>query len=215
MGDALLDRDDTLASPPGLFETHHDMQASPRPALFLDRDGVINVDRGFVARRQDFEWLPGIFDVVRAARHLGYAVVVVTNQSGIGRGYYSEADFAEVTAYMRERFAAEEASLDAVYHCAFHPEAVEERLRHPDHPWRKPRPGMILAARDELGLDLPRSAMVGDRLSDVEAGAAAGVGALALVGTGEALPARLAQVDRLTKVADVEPWLRRAAARWS
>jgi D-glycero-D-manno-heptose 1,7-bisphosphate phosphatase len=191
------------------------MQASTRPALFLDRDGVINVDRGFVARRRDFEWLPGIFDAVRTARRLGFAVVVVTNQSGIGRGYYSEADFADVTAFMRERFVAEQAPLDAVYHCSFHPEAVDERLRHPDHPWRKPRPGMILAARDDLGLDLARSAMVGDRLSDVEAGAAAGVGALALIGPGEPLPARLASVDRLATVADIEPWLRRAAARWN
>lgn len=191
------------------------MQASTRPALFLDRDGVINVDRGFVARRQDFEWLTGIFDVARTARRLGYALVVVTNQSGIGRGYYSEADFADVTAYMRERFAAEDAPIDAIYHCSYHPDAVEERLRHPDHPWRKPRPGMILAARNDLGLDLARSAMVGDRLSDMEAGAAAGVGALVLVGSVEPLPPRLAMVDRLARVADVEAWLRRAAARWS
>lgn len=214
-GHALLDTDRRVASLRGLIETDPDMQASARPALFLDRDGVINVDRGFVARREDFEWLPGIFDAARTARRLGYALVVVTNQSGIGRGYYSEGDFADLTDYMRERFAQEKAPLDAVYHCAFHPDALEERYRHPDHPWRKPRPGMILAARDEHGIDLARSAMVGDRLSDAEAGVAAGVGAVALIGPGEPLAGSLARVERLARVLDLDTWLRRAAARWS
>jgi D-glycero-D-manno-heptose 1,7-bisphosphate phosphatase len=157
------------------------MSSSLRPALLLDRDGVINVDRGFVSRREDFEWMPGIFDVTRTAARLGMTLVVVTNQSGIGRGYYTEHDYQSVTAYMRERFAAEGTPLAAIYHCPFHPEAHEPRYRAADHPWRKPRAGMLLAARDDLGLDLARSAMLGDRLVDLQAGAAAGVGTLGLV----------------------------------
>ncbi len=189
------------------------MQTQPRPALFLDRDGVINVDRGYVSRREDFEWLPGIFDLARTAQGLGFALVVVTNQSGIGRGYYTEQDFQALTAYMRERFVAEGVPLDAVYHCPFHPESEQAKYRHPDHPWRKPRPGMILAARDELRLDLARSAMVGDRVSDVEAGASAGVGALALIGAGEQLPQGWEDVERFDQVADVAGWIAGLAKR--
>ena len=107
-----------------------------RPALLLDRDGVINVDRGFVSRRENFEWMPGIFDLVRTAIGLGMPVVVVTNQSGIGLGKYTEDDFFAVTAFMRERFEREGAALSAVYHCPYHPEAIEERYRAADHPWR-------------------------------------------------------------------------------
>lgn len=188
------------------------MIAHTRPALFLDRDGVINVDRGFVARREDFEWLPGIFDVARTARDLGYALVVVTNQSGIGHGDYTAADFESVTVYMRQRFIDEGVPLTAVYHCPFHPDAEQSKYRHPDHPWRKPRPGMILAARDDLGIDLQRSVLIGDRWSDVEAGAAAGVGSLAVIGRDDAAPSGLPPVERFTRVADVATWLAKLEA---
>ena len=90
------------------------MPRQPRPALLLDRDGVINVDRGFVSRREDFEWQPGIFAVARTATRLGMAPVVVTNQSGIGRGLYTQDDFQTLTAFMLERFAAEGAPILAV-----------------------------------------------------------------------------------------------------
>jgi D-glycero-D-manno-heptose 1,7-bisphosphate phosphatase len=151
-------------------------------ALFLDRDGVINVDRDYVHRIEDFEWQPGIFDLARTAVARGFLPVVVTNQSGIGRGYYSAADYEAVTAFMRERFEAEGAPLAAVYHCPFSPEAVRPEYLAADHPWRKPRPGMILAAREALGIDLASSLLIGDRASDIEAGASAGVGTLVLVG---------------------------------
>ncbi len=189
------------------------MQAQPRPALFLDRDGVINVDRGYVSRREDFEWLPGIFDVARIAQGLGFALVVVTNQSGIGRGYYTEQEFKTLTAFMCERFVAEGVPLDGVYYCPFHPDSEQAKYRHPDHPWRKPRPGMILAARDELRLDLARSALVGDRVSDVEAGASAGVGALALIGCREQLPHGCERVERFEQVAQVAGWIAGLAKR--
>ncbi len=180
-----------------------------RPALFLDRDGVINVDRGYVYRREAFEWLPGVFELARAAKRHGLAIVVVTNQSGIGRGYYTEADFLTLTDFMVERFAAEGAPITRVYHCAFHPDAEETRYRHPDHPWRKPRPGMMLAARDELGLDLTQSVLIGDRRSDLEAGAIAGVGSLALIGACDVLRSGLPPFERFPSPAAAVPWLER------
>ena len=151
------------------------------PALFLDRDGVVNVDRGFVARREDFVWQEGIFDLVRLALARGFVPVIVTNQSGIGRGLYTLADYAALTAWMLARFAAERATIARVYHCPYHPEAEIAQYRAV-HPWRKPQPGMLLAAQVDLQLDLGRSVMVGDRWSDVGAAVAAGVGNIMLVG---------------------------------
>lgn len=183
------------------------MSSTIRQALFLDRDGVINVDRGFVYRREDFEWLPGIFDLVRSARRRGLAVVVVTNQSGIGRGYYSEEDFFDLTGFMQQRFEAEDAPVTAVYHCPFHPEAEAARYRHPDHPWRKPHPGMLLQARADLGLDMASSVIFGDRSSDLEAGAAAGVGHLGLIGSVDIDRPLLPPYQRFVTPGDAVPWL--------
>lgn len=146
-----------------------------RPALFLDRDGVINVDHGYVYRVDDFEFMPGIFDLVSAARAHGMACVVVTNQAGIARGRYTEQDFSALTRWMCARFAEQGAPLDRVYHCPTHPEAGIGDYRV-DSPMRKPGPGMLLQARDELLLDLHRSVMLGDKASDILAGQAAGVG---------------------------------------
>jgi D-glycero-D-manno-heptose 1,7-bisphosphate phosphatase len=144
------------------------------PALFLDRDGVINVDHGYVHRIEDFDFIPGVFSLVRHGRQLGYRIIVVTNQAGIGRGYYSEAQFLHLTAWMKSRFQAEGASLDAVYHCPHHPEHGIGAFRQ-DSPDRKPRPGMLLRAAKDCQLDLVRSVLVGDRVSDIEAAVAAGV----------------------------------------
>ncbi len=183
------------------------MPAPRRPALLLDRDGVINVDRGFVSRLENFEWMPGIFDVARTAARLGRALVVVTNQTGIGRGDYTEDDYEAVTAFMRERFEREGAGLAAVYHCPFHPEAVEARYRAANHPWRKPRPGMLLAARDDLGIDLAASAMLGDKRGDLLAGHAAGVGALGLIGNAEIAPGEVPAFERFADLSRVPQWL--------
>lgn len=145
------------------------------PALFLDRDGVINVDHSYVCRPQDFEFIDGIFDLCRAAKRLGYWVFVVTNQAGIGRGYYSEQDFHQLTEWMRNVFSAQRAAIDEVYFCPFHPEhGIGDYKR--DAFCRKPRPGMILQAMNEYDVDLSRSILVGDKVSDIEAGIAAGVG---------------------------------------
>jgi D-glycero-D-manno-heptose 1,7-bisphosphate phosphatase len=144
-------------------------------ALFLDRDGVINVDHGYVWQTRDFEFMPGIFDLCRAARGQGWRIVVVTNQAGIGRGLYTEADFERLTHWMRARFAAEGAAVDGVYQCPTHPTAGLGRYRT-ESTLRKPGPGMILQAQADMGLNLARSALVGDKASDIEAGLAAGVG---------------------------------------
>jgi D-glycero-D-manno-heptose 1,7-bisphosphate phosphatase len=154
-----------------------------RSALFLDRDGVINVDHGYVHRPEQFEFVPGIFELARFwTSELGRPIVVVTNQSGIGRGLFGESAYADLTRWMCGRFAAEGAAIARVYHCPYHPQHGIGAYRC-DHPWRKPNPGMILQAASDLGLDLARSAIMGDSMSDIEAGAAAGVGLRILVGS--------------------------------
>lgn len=154
------------------------MTPSPaRKALFLDRDGVINVDRNYVHRVEDFEFLPGIFELCAAATERGYLIVVVTNQAGIGRGYYSEADFERLTAWMVSAFRQRGVDIARVYHCPYHPTAGVGAYRRESFD-RKPNPGMLLKARDELNLDLTLSLFVGDKDSDMAAGLAAGVGRL-------------------------------------
>ncbi len=147
-----------------------------RRALFLDRDGVINVDHGYVHRQDQFEFMPGIFELARFAMHeLGWPIIVVTNQSGIGRGMYDENMYQDLTHWMCERFTAENASLTEVYHCPYHPDFGIGAYRV-DHPWRKPKPGMILHAAAELDLDLASSAIIGNSPADMEAAVAAGIG---------------------------------------
>lgn len=150
-------------------------------ALFLDRDGVINVNHGYVHTVGDFDFIDGVFDVARAAHALGMVVVVVTNQAGIARGLYDEAQFNALTAWMCTRFSEEGAPITAVYHCPHHPEAGIGDLRVVCA-CRKPAPGMLLRAEDELGLDLGRSILIGDHATDIIAGQRAGVGTTILFG---------------------------------
>ena len=140
-------------------------------ALFLDRDGTINVDRAYVHARADFEFIPGVFEFCRAAQEKGYLVIVVTNQSGIARGYYTEADYQALTDWMVAEFAAHGVAIADVFHCP--------DLSGPD---RKPEPGLFLKARDKSGLDMAASVSLGDKPRDVEAGARAGVGRNILFG---------------------------------
>ena len=146
-----------------------------RAALLLDRDGVINVDHGYVWRVEDVEFVDGIFELVAAARQCGYCVVVVTNQAGIGRGFYSEAEFHSLMDWIRAEFERRGGVIDAVYFCPFHPEHGVGAYRR-DSDCRKPAPGMFLRAARDLAIDLARSVMVGDKPSDAEAARAAGVG---------------------------------------
>jgi len=171
--------------------------ASPlRPALFLDRDGVLNEDLGYVHRWADFRWIAGAREAVAAFNRAGWLVFVVTNQSGIGRGYYTEAAMHALHAKMAEGLAEAGARIDAFYYAPHHPEAALEAYRHPDPPDRKPNPGMILRALSEWPVDRARSLMVGDKPADVEAATRAGVrgrlfpgGNLAEFLAGEVVPA--------------------------
>ncbi len=147
---------------------------SGRAALFLDRDGIVNLDTGYVHRPADFVFRPGIFALCAAAQARGLALVIVTNQAGIGRGYYTEAEFRALTAWMLARFAARGIGFDAVEHCPDHPTHGIGAYRR-ETPRRKPGPGMILDAAAALGLDPARSALLGDRATDMQAARAAGV----------------------------------------
>lgn len=151
------------------------MPSLPRPALFLDRDGVINIDHAYVHRREDFDFVDGIFELCRVARQRGYLIFVVTNQAGIGRGKYTEEDFHRLTTWMCGVFAEQGAPLDKVYFCPYHAEHGIGRYKI-DSPFRKPRPGMILQAAQEFGVDLSASVLLGDNETDIQAGLAAGVG---------------------------------------
>jgi D-glycero-D-manno-heptose 1,7-bisphosphate phosphatase len=144
-------------------------------ALFLDRDGVININHGYVHTRDQFDFVDGIFDACHKARQLGYLLIVVTNQAGIGRGYFSEQDFHALTDWMLEEFHRRNADISRVYFCPYHPEhGVGEYKR--DAECRKPNPGMILAAARDFNLELSACLLVGDKPSDIEAGRRAGVG---------------------------------------
>lgn len=149
------------------------------PGLFLDRDGVVNRDDGFLHHNADIRFIDGIFVLVKEFIAHGFRIVIVTNQSGIGRGLFSEADFSALMDWMKREFAAQGARLDAVYHCPDHPTEGFGAYRR-DTPRRKPGPGMFFEAAGDLGLDLARSWCVGDRSTDIEAGRAAGVGTLVL-----------------------------------
>lgn len=175
-------------------------------ALFLDRDGVINREVGYLYRSEDVRWMDGIVPLCRTAQELGYRLVVVTNQSGIGQGFYTLQAFEELMVWMRAELAREGVHLDAVYHCPYHPEQGigEYRREHED---RKPGPGMLLRAARDLRVDLPKSVMVGDRCSDVGAANAAGLRqAFLLRGTEEnGCPGEALVIDSLQ---ELEHWLR-------
>ena len=136
-------------------------------ALFLDRDGVVNVDGGYVHRIEDFRLVPGILNLCCQAKEKGYLVLVATNQSGIGRGMFSEDDFERLTEYMRGVFRSSGAEIAGVFHC---PSADD------GHPDRKPNPGLFLKAAAAHGLDMKACVSVGDRERDIRAALAAGVG---------------------------------------
>jgi D-glycero-D-manno-heptose 1,7-bisphosphate phosphatase len=145
-----------------------------RPAVFFDRDGVINVDHGYVHRPDQFHWVPGAQNAIRLLNDLGYRVVVVTNQAGVARGYYSEDAVHALHGWVQDRLAEDGAFIDAFYYCPYHPDAQVERFRAA-HIDRKPSPGMILRAFSDLNIDRSRSFLIGDKESDMEAASRAGI----------------------------------------
>lgn len=135
--------------------------------LFLDRDGVINVNHGYVYKKEDFSLIEGISKLIHQANTLGYLVIVVTNQSGIGRGFYSEAQFNELNDWMVYMFSQQGAHIDKVYYCPHHPtEALGHYAKICD--CRKPKSGMALKAMNDFDIDLANSIMVGDKKTDIE-----------------------------------------------
>ena len=143
-------------------------------ALILDRDGVINVDYGYVYKVEDFHFVDGIFELCLHAVFNGYLIFVITNQAGIGRGYYSTGDFDALTKHMCDEFLAQGVPISKVYYSPFHPIHGLNEYKKDDES-RKPRPGMIHRIVEEFGIDLNISVLVGDKYTDIQAGQNAGV----------------------------------------
>jgi D-glycero-D-manno-heptose 1,7-bisphosphate phosphatase len=179
--------------------------------LLLDRDGIVNVDTGYLHRIEDCRFVDGIFDLAGAFAARGFAIVIATNQAGIGRGYYGEAEFATLMTWMRAEFQRRGVTIAAVYHCPDHPtEGVGIHRR--DNPWRKPGPGMFLQAAADHALDLARSWCVGDKASDIAAGRAAGVGTLVLLDPAASAVGRTGDTWIVPHLAAVRELLLRAGA---
>ena len=167
---------------------------------------MINEEVGYLYQPGDVRFVPGIFALCRSAQELGYKLVVVTNQSGIARGYYSVADFEALMEFMRGKLRGEGVELDAVYYCPYHPEhGVGEYKRESED--RKPGPGMLLRAARDLGLDLGASVMVGDRCGDVGAANAAGLRQAFLV-PGTEMGGCEGEFVAVSGLGEVEDWLR-------
>ncbi|WP_428774312.1 D-glycero-beta-D-manno-heptose 1,7-bisphosphate 7-phosphatase [Vibrio sp.] len=179
-----------------------------KPAVFLDRDGVINVDHGYVHDEHDFEFIDGVFEATKQLKQMGYMLVLVTNQSGIARGKFSEERFLSLTQWMDWNFVDNGVEFDGIYYCPHHPDYAAEDAKQ-DCDCRKPKPGMFISARDFLDIDMANSVMVGDKAEDLMAAEAAGVGTRILVRSGKPVNERgeaLASVV-LDSIKDVPAYL--------
>lgn len=150
-----------------------------KPAVFLDRDGTINIDYDHVHQIDKFDFIEGVIEACKALKEMGYLLVIVTNQSGIARGKFTEDQFLILTEWMDWSLADRGVELDGIYYCPHMPDFGCD--------CRKPKPGMLLDAQKKLDIDMSASYMLGDKLSDIQAGKAAGVGTNILVRTGQAL----------------------------
>jgi D-glycero-D-manno-heptose 1,7-bisphosphate phosphatase len=153
-------------------------------AVFLDRDGVINVDRHYLHRVEDFEFIAGVPQALKRLQQAGWKLVVVTNQSGIARGFFTEDDYQRLTQHMTDRLAEAGVRLDAVLHCPHLPDATVAAYRIACA-CRKPAPGLVVRGARQLGVDLAQSVMVGDKGTDLRAGHSAGVSRSLLVRSGQ------------------------------
>ncbi|MGE3624010.1 MAG: D-glycero-alpha-D-manno-heptose-1,7-bisphosphate 7-phosphatase [Bdellovibrionales bacterium] len=145
-----------------------------RRGLLLDRDGVINIDHGYVGTREQFEFMPNIFPFLRAVQDMGFRLAILTNQSGVARGMYTECDYRDLTNWMLAELARQGIVIDLVLACFEHPEGTVSAYARESF-WRKPNPGMVLEAVQRLNLDPARSAFVGDNKRDMEAAERAGI----------------------------------------
>ncbi|WGW01084.1 D-glycero-beta-D-manno-heptose 1,7-bisphosphate 7-phosphatase [Vibrio sp. YMD68] len=155
-----------------------------KPAVFLDRDGVINVDHGYVNDEHDFEFIDGVFDATKQLQKMGYMLVLVTNQSGIARGMFDEERFLSLTQWMDWNFVDHGVEFDGFYYCPHHAEHGIAEYKQ-DCECRKPKPGMFISARNDLDIDMANSIMVGDKAEDMMAAEAAGIETKILVRTGK------------------------------
>lgn len=167
-------------------------------AVFLDRDGTLNVDKGYVHRIEDWEWIPGAIDAIVALKKTGFLVIVVTNQAGIARGYYDETAITSLHTRINEELKGHGVAIDGFYHCPHHPELGAVR----ECECRKPMPGLIYEAKRDFDIDLDRSWLVGDKMSDIQAGLSAGVKPI-LVLTGYGKKERTLLGDDIICAADV------------
>ena len=196
---------------PGLWCETGDADWAFAAALFLDRDGVIVADTGYLGRAEDVRLLDGAAAAIARCNALGIPVVVVTNQSGIARGYYDWSGFRAVQAVLASALAGAGARLDAVLACAYHADG-KEPLRIAAHPWRKPRSGMILAAAKRMNLDLSRSWIVGDKAEDLATGAAARLAGGTLLAADDSVRRQLSCLERTGFAAATAAGLADAAA---
>ncbi|MGV3346855.1 D-glycero-beta-D-manno-heptose 1,7-bisphosphate 7-phosphatase [Enterobacteriaceae bacterium LUAb1] len=158
------------------------------PAIFLDRDGTINIDHGYVFEIEKFQFIDGVIDALRELKKMGYALVLVTNQSGIARGIFTEEQFMDLTEWMDWSLADRGVDLDGIYFCPHYPNGAVEAYRQQCE-CRKPLPGMLLDAGKYLNIDMAASYMIGDKKEDMQAAQAAGVGHKLLVRTGKVITA--------------------------
>lgn len=147
-------------------------------ALFLDRDGVVNKEKNYLYKIEDFEFIDGVFETCKYFQEKGYLIIIITNQAGIARSKYTEEDFEILTKWMIEKFESENIKISKVYHCPHHPDFSAKCE------CRKPNPKMILNAKKDFDIDLSQSILVGDKNSDIESGLNAGIGQNYLITTG-------------------------------
>ena len=153
-------------------------------ALFLDRDGVINEDKGYVHQIKDFTFIPGIFQLCIDAMSKDYLIFVITNQAGIGRGYYTSCDFNVLNNWMCNEFLKRGISITDVYYSPYHPIFGQGDYKLDEHT-RKPNPGMLQLANKDYGIDFSKSVLIGDKITDIRAGQNAGVSCNLLLSTDE------------------------------
>jgi len=179
-----------------------------KPAVFLDRDGVINIDHGYVHEQRDFDFIDGVFDATRKLQQMGYLLVLVTNQAGIARGLFDENQFLSLTEWMDWNFEDNGVEFDGIYYCPHHPEHGIGAFKQ-DCDCRKPKPGMFFSARDFLKIDMANSVMVGDKAEDLMAAETAGVGTKILVRTGKPVTEKGAAIATvvLNSIKDVPHFL--------
>jgi D-glycero-D-manno-heptose 1,7-bisphosphate phosphatase len=179
------------------------------PAVFLDRDGVINHNYGYVYKQETFDFIDQIFDVAFHAQKLKYKLIIITNQAGIGRGYYTEEQFHHLTAWMCDQFSAAGSPISRVYFSPYHPTAGIGKYLKDDYS-RKPNPGMILQAQNDLSIDLSCSVLIGDKVSDIQAGITAGVGTNLLYSAERPNELNGIKYELISTLLEAVPYLRRA-----